>query len=146
MFFEENEEICFWNFLTFKDPTLGAYKSDLTPDDGFVRSDWIDKMNGCGKRKYPKVALEKDMEVWEAEFEKFHETSIDGLQRCEGVTKILIEKLSQMFPSYPRQMFKKFIMCKTMNRVRWIQQNERKKKDKNRESLRSKTRRLAFQY
>ena len=133
-------------FLDFKDPTLGAYKSDLTPNDGFVRSDWINKMNGCGKRKYPKVTLEKDVEIWEAEFEKFHETSEDGLQRCEGVTKILIEKLSKMFPSYPRQMFKKFIMCKTMNRVRWIQQNEKKKRDKTRESLRSKTKRLAHLY
>ena len=131
--------------LTFKDPTLGAYKSDLKINDGYIRSDWIDKMNGGG-RKYPKETLDKDIEIWEAEFEKFHETSDDGLQRCEGVTKILIEKLSQMFPSYPRQMFKKFIMCKTMNRVRWIQQNEKKKSDKTRESLRSKTKRLAFLY
>ena len=56
-----------------EDPTLGEIKSNLTVNDGFVRSDWVDKMNGCGKRKYPTLTLAKDTEIWEKEFEKFHE-------------------------------------------------------------------------
>ena len=129
-----------------EDPTLGEIKSNLTVNDGFVRSDWVDKMNGCGKRKYPTLTLAKDTEIWEKEFEKFHESSEDGLQRFEGVTIKLIEKLTKMFPLYPPKMLKKFVMCKTMNRLRWIIENEKKKNSKKRESLRSKTRRLAFQY
>ena len=128
-----------------KDPSLGEYKHNLTINDGFVKSAWLEKMDGGG-RKYAKETLVKDFDIWESEFEKFHESSEDGLQRFEGVTKKLIEKLSNMFPNYPLQMFKKFVMCKTIHRMTWIQQETKKKNQKTRESLRSKTRRLAYQY
>ena len=128
-----------------KDPSLGEYKHNLTINDGFVKSAWLEKMNGGG-RKYAKETLVKDFDIWESEFEKFHESSEDGLQRFEGVTKKLIDKLSNMFPHYPLQMFKKFVMCKTMHRMEWVKQEDKKKRPKTRESLRSKEKRIAYQY
>ena len=128
-----------------KDSEIVKYQHNLTDNDGFVRSTWIEKMNGGGL-KFPKDSFVNDMKLWELEFEKFHEPSADGLLRCEGVTKKLIEKLSNMYQNYPPQLFKKFVMAKTMHRMRWIQQRDKNAKETTRESLRSKTKRLAFQY
>ena len=126
-----------------KDPSLGEYKSNLTKNDGFVRSKWIEKQKG-GNAKFPTKSLAEHVKIWEDLFENFHEGSTDGLLRCENVTKTLIDKISNLYPDYPRQLIHKFVFAKTMQRLRCIQNEDQKARQKTRESLRSKTKRLTL--
>ena len=135
----------FAKHLHEKDSTLGQFAIDLTNDDEFVRSEWIEKIKGGGL-KFPRESLVEDIKMFENEFEKFHKPSTDGLLRSKGVTKNLIEILSNAYPKYSTQLIKKFVFAKTMHRLRWIQHKDKKAHQVARESLRSKTKRLAHQY
>ena len=111
----------FATHLKEKDPSLGEFKNNLRENDGFVRSEWIEKQKG-GNAKFPTKNLVEHIKIWEDLFENFHEESTDGLLRCENVTKTLIDKISNLYPDYPRQLVHKFVFAKTMQRQSYISQ------------------------
>ena len=71
---------------------------------------------------YPRQTLVDDVKKMDKIFRNHHECSSDGLIRTKNVVGGLVELLVQEFPYYDEKLLKKFAMCRTMRRMKWVQQ------------------------
>ena len=71
---------------------------------------------------YPRQTLVDDVKKMDKIFRNHHECSSDGLIRTKNVVGSLVELLVQEFPYYDEKLLKKFAMCRTMRRMKWVQQ------------------------
>ena len=83
---------------------------------------------------YPRETLVADVKVMDDLFKEYHQNSKDGLLRTANVIANFVEILAEKFEhKYDRKMLKKFAMCRTMHRMKFL---VRQIKAKHEESLR----------
>ena len=83
---------------------------------------------------YPRETLVADVKVMDDLFKEYHQSSSDGLLRTANVIANFVEILAEKFEhKYDRKMLKKFAMCRTMHRMKFL---VRQIKAKHEESLR----------
>ena len=70
---------------------------------------------------YPRKTLVEDVKKMDAIFVKHHGNSTDGLIRTKNVVADLVKLLVEEFPYYDEKLLKKFAMCRTMRRMKWVQ-------------------------
>ena len=132
-------------YLAFKDKkqVLGKRKHEAELDDQFISSAWLDKIN-YGGLIYGKKELLKDVGIMDQMFVEYHITSHDGLLRSTQVvnnfTKLLKEKFGE---KYEERLLKRFSLCRTVFRMRWLQQQLASKQP---ETLRSVIKCISYKY
>ena len=92
---------------------------------------------------YPRETLVKDVKLMDTFFHKYHEESKDGLMRTANVIGGLVKILVQEFPQYSEELLRKFAMCRTMRRMKWVKQQMTAHHE---ETLRSKRKKSEYAY
>ena len=132
-------------YLAFKNKkqVLGKRKHEAELDDEFIASAWLDKIN-YGGLIYGKKELLKDVGIMDQMFVEYHISSQDGLLRSTQVvnnfTKLLKEKFGE---KYEERLLKRFALCRTIFRMRWLQQQLASKQA---ETLRSVIKCISYKY
>ena len=94
---------------------------------------------------YPRQTLVDDIKIMDQMFKKHHENSKDGLLRTTNVIADLVDKFRIEFGhKYDDKLLKRFAMCRTMHRLKWVQNQIILAKHE--ESLRSKRKKLDYAY
>ena len=87
--------------------------------DMFERQVWVDK-NRSELQGIAEETLMADLQEMEKHFQNFHANSSDGLLRTKNVTKDLVSNLKLLFPNYRDIVLKKFVLSRTMARMKHI--------------------------
>ena len=115
--------------------------AEISDQEKFVKSKWIDLRN-VGGLLYPTKEFYKDVTEMEKVFVKYHSNAPDGISREAGVTKNVIAILEKKFPQYEVKILKRFVLARTIRRMKFIQDGLKKQI----ESARSKKKRIDHQY
>lgn len=108
-------------------------------DEEFVASQWISLQN-YGGLCIPSITFVEDLKEMNTIFEDFHGSSADGLLRTKNIISDLTKILESKF-SYDRKLLRRFVMSRTMFRLRHLQRQLCKA-----ESKRSKMKKIQFAY
>ena len=85
----------------------------------FNISRWVNE-NARDVQGISKETIMSDFEAMETHFENMHSVAKDGLLRTKNVTKSLVSKLQLLFPLYPEKIIKKFVLQRSMARMKFI--------------------------
>ena len=128
-------------YLAKNSPDLGSTIANISEQEKFVKSRWIDLRNVFGL-KYPTVEFNDDVKAMEQLFVNYHSKAPNGISRELGVTRNVIAILVEKFPKYDAKIIKRFVVTRTVYRMRFVRDLLRKQK----ESARSKKKKVDFQY
>ena len=92
---------------------------------------------------YPRESLVQDIKKMDTIFKEYHQNASDGLLRTTNVIGGLVELFSNEFPQYDSKFLKKFALCRTMRRMKWVQQRIVAHQE---ETLRSKKKKLDYHF
>ena len=104
---------------------LALTSAEMSDQEKFVESKWIDLRN-VGGLLYPTKDFHKDVIVMEKVFVKYHSDAPDGISREAGVTKNVISILEKKFPQYDVKILKRFVLARTIRRMKFIQDGLKK--------------------
>ncbi len=117
--------ICGYLALAGGDPSLYMRAHDIDKNqEEYVLSSWITEKNNGGL-VFPAKTLVKDLRIMENDFQEFHKDQPDGLSRKPGVVGNLTDILARKFPSYKRDLLRKFVMTRTAIQMRNIREKNR---------------------
>ena len=86
-----------------------------------MTSSWLGLQSREGQM-YPRDTLIEDVKKMDIVFKKYHQNGSDGLLRTANVIGGLVKELANEFPQYDAALLKKFAMCRTMRRMKYVQQ------------------------
>ena len=102
--------------------------------DVFNVSGWVNE-NARDVQGITKETIISDFKTMEKHFQSMHSVAKDGLLRTKDVTKSLVSKIQLLFPLYPEKIIKKFVLQRSMQRMKFIYRTTIKHKKTSRATM-----------